>query len=362
MTVQIPVLSANSTTTFQQWFDRTNLLSNTMSLYVVTANNNANGSLTTGNCYINGVFSSLIGGFGQLRGGNVQTSAVLPITSNVSIGNATSNVVITYGSGGGGLTVGSVVVNTSSVLFGANVLINTTNIRIGNSTVNSVFTSTTLTLPVGGSISVNSVPVALSNSSVVVANNGTTIGTRGKINFIQGNNVTLGISTDAGGGQVNVIINATGGTTNLTGEVTSNSGVATISNNVVSHTKMTNGARVSYIPFIIDGGTTTIATGEQGFIPIPKNATITEWTLLADQSGSIVIDIWKDTYANYPPVNADSITGSAKPTITSSTKARSSTLTGWTTSITADDILGFEVESVTNLRRVTVYLKVLWND
>ena len=32
-------------------------------------------------------------------------------------------------------------------------------------------------------------------------------------------------------------------------------------------------------------------------------------------SGSIVIDVWKDTYANFPPIVADTITASAKPTL-----------------------------------------------
>jgi hypothetical protein len=79
---------------------------------------------------------------------------------------------------------------------------------------------------------------------------------------------------------------------------------------------------------------------------------------VADQSGSIVVDIWKDTYANFPPTVADSITGSADPTITTATKGQSSTLTGWTTTITAGDILRFNVDSVTTIQRVTLALKV----
>jgi hypothetical protein len=79
---------------------------------------------------------------------------------------------------------------------------------------------------------------------------------------------------------------------------------------------------------------------------------------LADQSGSIVVDIWKDTYANYPPTVADTITASAKPTISSATKGQSSTLTGWTTTIAAGDILAFNVDSITTCQRVTLSLKV----
>ena len=80
--------------------------------------------------------------------------------------------------------------------------------------------------------------------------------------------------------------------------------------------------------------------------------------MLADQSGSAVVDLWVDSYANYPPTDADSITASAVPTITSSTKSQDSTLTGWTTSVTAGDILGFNVDSASTIERLTIALKV----
>lgn len=110
--------------------------------------------------------------------------------------------------------------------------------------------------------------------------------------------------------------------------------------------------------FVIDGGGSAITTGEKGHLEVPFDCTITAVTMLADQSGSIVIDVWKDTYANYPPTNADSITASATPTISSAVKSQDTTLTGWTTSLTAGDILAFNVDSVTNITRVTISLKV----
>lgn len=112
------------------------------------------------------------------------------------------------------------------------------------------------------------------------------------------------------------------------------------------------------ITFVIDGGGAAITTGIKGDLEIPFGCVIQRATLLADQSGSIVIDIWKDTYANYPPTDADSITASAPPTISSATKSQDSTLTGWTTTITAGDILRFNVDSITTVQRVTLSLKV----
>jgi len=112
------------------------------------------------------------------------------------------------------------------------------------------------------------------------------------------------------------------------------------------------------LTFIIDGGGSAITTGEKGHLEIPFACTITQATLLADQSGSIVIDIWKDTYANFPPADGDSITASAPPTLSSAQKSQDSTLTGWTTAITAGDILAFNVDSITTCERVTLSLKV----
>ena len=115
------------------------------------------------------------------------------------------------------------------------------------------------------------------------------------------------------------------------------------------------------IAFVIDGGGALITTGEKGHIRVPFGCDINRNSLLADQSGSIVIDIWKDTLANFPPANGDSITASAPPTITTDTDSEDATLTGWTTAITADDILAFNVDSVTSIQRVTLGLKVTRN-
>jgi hypothetical protein len=116
--------------------------------------------------------------------------------------------------------------------------------------------------------------------------------------------------------------------------------------------------QVSTINYVIDGGGAEIATGIKGDVVVDFAGTITAVTLLADQSGSIVVDIWKDTYANFPPTDADSITAATPPTITTATKSQDSTLSGWTTAISAGDVLRFNVDSVTDIERVTVALTV----
>lgn len=117
--------------------------------------------------------------------------------------------------------------------------------------------------------------------------------------------------------------------------------------------------REAAVEFIIDGGGSTITTGVKGFVEVPFDCKIIRNTLTADQSGSIVIDVWSDTYANFPPTVADTITASAKPTLSSAQKSQDTTLTGWTTTIPTGNWLGFNVDSVTTCTRVTLSLKVV---
>jgi len=108
------------------------------------------------------------------------------------------------------------------------------------------------------------------------------------------------------------------------------------------------------IIYVIDGGGSAITTGEKGHLDIPFDCTITSWTLLADQSGSIVIDVWNDTYANFPPTVADTIAGAEKPTLTATQKNQDLDLGTWTTSVSAGDILAFNVDSCSTVTRVTL--------
>ena len=102
----------------------------------------------------------------------------------------------------------------------------------------------------------------------------------------------------------------------------------------------------------------------QGWRQVPFPCTIQSVTMLADQSGSITIDIWKCTYAQYSPgthpVVGDSICASAVPAISSGTKYTDSNLIGWTKTINAGDILAFNVKVLpTNITEVAISLQVL---
>jgi len=111
------------------------------------------------------------------------------------------------------------------------------------------------------------------------------------------------------------------------------------------------------IIYVIDGGGSAITTGQKGHLDIPFDCTITTWTLLGDQSGSIVIDVWNDIYANFPPTVVDTIAGSEKPTLSGALKNQDLALSTWTTAVSAGDILAFNVDSVSTVERITLSIR-----
>jgi len=117
-------------------------------------------------------------------------------------------------------------------------------------------------------------------------------------------------------------------------------------------------AQEACINIVIDGGGSAITAGIKCDLEIPFACTINRATLLADQDGDIVIDIWVDTYANFPPTVADTITAAAKPTLAGADSYQDATLTGWTTALAAGAILRINVDSAATVTRVTLSLKV----
>lgn len=99
MTKQLtPITPGNNS--FDVWVTRFNQLISAANTEFVTANTNANGSVSVGNVFISGILHSTVLSANTLRGGNVQSSGNLTVTSNVrvdtgsvfSVGNTTVNV------------------------------------------------------------------------------------------------------------------------------------------------------------------------------------------------------------------------------------------------------------------------------
>jgi hypothetical protein len=109
----------------------------------------------------------------------------------------------------------------------------------------------------------------------------------------------------------------------------------------------------------LDGFGGPISTGLVSYVRIPSDCTITGWDIISANgvTGSLVMDVWKDTYANFPPTSTDSIAGSEKPTLSSATKNQDAALTTWTTTAcTKGEYLGFHVDSASTLTRASVFI------
>lgn len=92
--------------------------------------------------------------------------------------------------------------------------------------------------------------------------------------------------------------------------------------------------------------------------------TIKRVTLLSDVAGNARVDIWKTSFAGYPPSGANSIIGAGGtvPFLGSpgpaSLKYQDSVLTAWNTAIAAGDTFRIVLGSVSGIARLTAILDV----
>jgi len=109
-----------------------------------------------------------------------------------------------------------------------------------------------------------------------------------------------------------------------------------------------------------DGQGGVVSVGKTDWVFIPYDCTITGWEITGDQVGSCVIDIWKSTYATFPPT-APGIAGSEKPTLTSAIKNRDLSLSPPWAAVTAGDCIMFYVESCSTLTKINliVYTNII---
>lgn len=117
------------------------------------------------------------------------------------------------------------------------------------------------------------------------------------------------------------------------------------------------------INFSIGDGNNAIILGTKGYIRMPVSGTITAWYLTETSAtpiaGSCVIDIWKDTTANYPPTVSDSIAGTEKPTLSSQNINSNNTLASWTKSVNVGDYIGFNIDSNSGCKKLNLQITII---
>lgn len=106
---------------------------------------------------------------------------------------------------------------------------------------------------------------------------------------------------------------------------------------------------------VLGSGESALTTGSSVVFRLKEAVTLTgiELSTLGG-TGSCVLDIWADTYANLNPTVADTITASAKPTISSAIKYQDNTLTGWTKTFAAGTYFLVKIDSVSTFTQITL--------
>lgn len=113
------------------------------------------------------------------------------------------------------------------------------------------------------------------------------------------------------------------------------------------------------MPFVFGDGINVLTAGALIDLPVPLDCTIVGWTVLSRVSGSVVFDVWKAAYAEYPPTVDDTIAGSEKPTLATATKNQDLALSTWTTACLAGDVITASVDSAALVKQVTLLLHLV---
>lgn len=117
-------------------------------------------------------------------------------------------------------------------------------------------------------------------------------------------------------------------------------------------------ANIQQVTMVASNAGSVLNTGVVGYLYCQFGGTITDVYLFADQTGDIEVDIWKIAVGSFPPTITNTITASDIPTITAGVEYHDSTLTGWTTAVSAGDVFAFNIDSVTSIQQITCTLVI----
>lgn len=88
-----------------------------------------------------------------------------------------------------------------------------------------------------------------------------------------------------------------------------------------------------------------LTSGPIVYFTIPYACAISAWNITVD-AGTVTFDIWKIATGAAVPTVTNTITASALPALSTGTALHSTTLTSWTTAVSANDIVGIQLKTV----------------
>ena len=104
----------------------------------------------------------------------------------------------------------------------------------------------------------------------------------------------------------------------------------------------------------VDGAGSVPVLGVKNYIVVPYNCIITGWEIIANTTGNVVVDVWKHTSI---PTVGNSITGIDKPRLVAQQINSNNTLTTWSTTVNAGDIIAFNIDSISTIHSFSVFIK-----
>lgn len=212
----------------------------------------------------------------------------------------------------------------------------------------------------GGAVGPTGAAGASGSSGVTWATNaiGSTVGGASNEVFLVDTNLLINATNTATAGGTNTIkfstaqplnTNASPSFLNLavTGPTLTQNGNAVLTNVIGS------------IGTSMSGGGSALATGIKGYLTVAYSGRLTGWSITSDGSSpTCTIDVWKVATGTALPAVANTIMGT-KPALTTGNALRSTTMTSWTTTFTAGDIFGFNLDAVTSATNIVFVLETL---
>jgi hypothetical protein len=269
----------------------------------------------------------LIGIYGLANGVPLGTGTWLDFGSNLTATISGTTLRLDATAGGGGGSIGFVG-RDEGVFAGTGTVLDVVG---GRATLS--FSTPVLTLNIS--------PDPLDNIGVFGKQEGTNLGT--------GTTITFGVGMQAAITGTNLFVNPFGGTGTLTGQVWAR--------NTGSVQGMQWTDQDYNIQFYLGNGTDVISTGSISagcvFIDVPVDSVVESWSVVADATGSIVTNIFKSTFAGFPP--SSPLAGLGQPLMTN-LRTNTGNATG-TVSLLKTDQLIVSISSASTIKAATVSLR-----
>jgi hypothetical protein len=105
-----------------------------------------------------------------------------------------------------------------------------------------------------------------------------------------------------------------------------------------------------------DTGGSALTSGSVVYLTVPYSCTISAFNITVD-AGTVTFDVWKIATGSAVPTVTNAITASALPALSTGTAVHSTTLTSWTTSVSANDIIGIQLKTVATAKYAEIDLE-----